>query len=287
MALRALMMLGFAVSLFAPTACVAQTASPAPAKHIETTPELYARLSPTQQQQFQEAGRDVGAKQYAEALVVLKGLLQELPGDPTLSKFAADAALHIGDDKFARDILQPVAQANPDDWQAVSMLTRDYAELGDKANRDAGIAHMLDLHKRGLTPPNKQDYIVERVQLGDGSVTIYTSLEPFSMYKVHNVGEIFGKDGQKLLMATIESSDDDQVLFAKQHPKEAAAGLREFSLDAYRDTGVAANGKPTQTHYTFKFFVGQPDYETVRQSFLDIAAGKIKPVSSRDNLTTP
>jgi hypothetical protein len=65
--------------------------------------------------------------------------------------------------------------------------------LGDKANRDAGIAHMLDLHKRGLTPAAKEDYIVERVQLADGSLTIYTSLEPFSMYKVHNVGEFVGK----------------------------------------------------------------------------------------------
>jgi hypothetical protein len=265
----------------------AQIGSSPSASHVETKAELYARLTTAQQQRFQEAGRDAGAKQYAEALAVLKSLLVELPGDPTLSKFAAEAALHIGDDHFARDSLQPVARANPDDWQAASILTRAYAELGDKGDRDAGIAHMLDLHKRGLTPPTKQDYILEVVQIPGGNVAIYTSLEPFGPYKIHNVGEIFGQNGQKVLMATIESSDGDQALFAREHPKEAAAGLRMFSLDGYKDTGVNSSGQKTQTHYTFKFFVGQPDFDTVRQSFLDLASGKIKLISSRDNLPVP
>ena len=287
MAQRALRNIGIAVALFAPLLCAAQTGSLPPASHIETTAELYARLTTAQQQRFHEAGRDVGTKQYADALAALKSLLIELPGDPTLSKFAAEAALHVGDDRFARDSLQPVARANPDDWQAASMLTRAYAELGDKGNRDAGISHMLDLHKRGLTPPNKQDYIIEVVQVPGGNVTIYASLEPFGPYKIHNVGEMYGQNGQKLLMTTIESSDGEQPLFAREHPKEAAAGLRMFSMDGYKDTGVNSSGQKTQTHYTFKFFVGQPDYDTVRQAFLDVAAGKIRPVSSRDNLPVP
>jgi len=280
-------LLVFALFLFlAPGFSSAQAVPRAPT-HVETTGELFARLTPAQQQQFQEAGSDVGAKHYADALTVLKGLLKQLPGDPTLSKFAAEAALHISDANYARETLQPVVAANPDDWQAVAMLTRAYAELGDKAKRDAGMTHMLDLHKRGLTPPSKRDYVVESVSIPTGSVTIYASLEPFSQYKIHNLGEIFNKDGQKVMMTTIESSDFDQPGFAKEYPKEAAAGVRKFSLDGYRDTGVNSNGQKTQTHYTFKFFVGQPDYDTVRQDFLDIASGRMKPISSRDNLLVP
>lgn len=64
-------------------------------------------------------------------------------------------------------------------------------------------------------------------------------------------------------------------------------GHAPVSLDGYSDSGVNASGQKTETHYTFKFFVGQPDYDTVRQRFLDVATGKIQPISSRDNLPVP
>ena len=69
-----------------------------------------------------------------------------------------------------------------------------------------------------------------------------------------------------------------------QHPDEAAKGVRMFSLDAYEETGTNASGQRTQTHYTYKFFTGQPPYATIRQEFMDLAGGKSKPVSSRSGL---
>jgi hypothetical protein len=39
------------------------------------------------------------------------------------------------------------------------------------------------------------------------------------------------------------------MFFAKQHLKEAAAGAREFTLDAYRETGLNQAGQRTQTHF--------------------------------------
>jgi hypothetical protein len=40
-----------------------------------------------------------------------------------------------------------------------------------------------------------------------------------------------------------------------------------------------SNGQRTQTHYTYKFFVGQPSYETLRDEVISIADGKTKPLS--------
>jgi hypothetical protein len=77
------------------------------------------------------------------------------------------------------------------------------------------------------------------------------------------------------------------TLFAKEHPKEASEGIRRFSLDAYRDTGLKSAGQRTQTHYTFQFFVGQPSYDTAREEFIKIATGKAAPISSRSNLVVP
>jgi hypothetical protein len=277
-----------ALSLAMPAALFQATPppAPAPAAGVEGQQDLVARLTPAEKQQFDDAGNAYRAGQNAEALALYKQLLKDFPGDAFLSKLASEPALNLGENGFVVDSLKPVTQANPDDWQAAALLTRAYAQSGEKAARDAGIAHMLDLHKRGLTPPRLNQYLVERVATDNGSVMIFTSLEPYSTYKVHNFGRVLDPSGKLILMITVESSDFDQPPFAQTHPKEAAAGIREFSLDAYRDTGTGSNGKPTQTHYTFKFFVGQPDYETVRQNFLDIAAGKIKPISSRDNIPT-
>jgi hypothetical protein len=256
----------------------------APATHIESQQDLFARLTAQQKEQFDAASKDFNAKRYTDALAAYKLLLKDFPGDSLLSKFSSEAALNTGDTSYALDTMKPIAQANPDDWQTVSLLTRACAEAGDKTCRDAGIAHMLDLHKRGITPSRMQQYIVERVKAGGKSLIIFTSLEPWGHYQVYDYAQIFDEAGHLSLRTTIESNDGDQGLFAKQHPTEAASGLRGFSLDGYQDNGQNSSGQKIETHYTFKFFTGQPPYDAVRDAFISIATGQTKPVSSRTNV---
>jgi hypothetical protein len=251
---------------------------------VETAQALVARLTPAQKQQFDEAGKAYNAGHFADALVAYKLLLRDLPGDPVLAKFAGEAALNIGDTAFALQTLKPVTQSNPNDWQAVALLTRASAESGDKAGRDAGIAQMLDLRKRGIARSRAPQYIVERTKAGDHVVLIFASLEPWGPYHVYNYAQIFDPAGRLSLRTTIESSDADQPAFQKEHPTEAAAGARGFSLDGYQDSGTNSDGKKIETHFTFKFFTGQPSYDTVRDAFLGIANGQLKPVSSRANI---
>jgi hypothetical protein len=196
-----------------------------------------------------------------------------------LSKFAAESALNAGDEKFALDILQPVAQSNRDDWQATALLARTYAAMGDIKSRDVAMGHMLQLRQKGVTPPNMEAYILERVKIGDGTLVIRPSLVPWGPYKVYFLGQLMNAQGQIVLRLTLESPDSDQDLFAKQHPKEAAAGLRLFSMDGYQQTGPN-----TQTHMTFGFYTGEPSYDTVREKFVAIAERKESPMSSRSGL---
>jgi hypothetical protein len=261
-------------------------AAQAPA-HVESMQDLVARLTPDQKQRFDSAIQALRERRYADGLELFKGLQKELPTETIITKYAADCALQTGDISFVLTQLKPIAQANPDDWQATAMLTRAYAESGDKANRDAGMAHMLDLHKRGLTPQNMQKYALERVKVGENSMMIQTSLVPWGYYKIYDVGQVSDSSGQTFLQITLESNDFDQPGFAQRYPKEAAQGLRQFSLDAYRDTGVNSDGKKTQTHFTYQFFVGQPSYDTVREWFVNVATGKATAMSSRTGLTTP
>jgi len=275
------------ISIILPVVAFAQ-ANPAPSvSPRESVGDLVGKLNPQQKQQFDDAGKLFKAQNYADALVILKQLLNELPGDAMLSKFASEAALNTGDASFAVSTLKPLAQADADDWQAAGLLTRACAESGDASGRDAGMAHMLDLHNRGLTPRGMQQYLLERVKVGDRILLIRMSLEPWGPYKVYALGQVLDAQGKIFLRATLESGDADQVFFAKEHPEEAAKGMRSFSLDGYLETGLNPNGQRTQTHYTYKFFVGQPSYDTVREEFVKIASGKATPQSSRTNLVVP
>jgi len=246
---------------------------------IESSQDLVGRLTPQQKQQFDLASQAFDSQHYAGGLSAFKALLQELPGDPVLSKFAAESALNSGNATFAVDTLQPVAQTNPDDWQATALLARGYAATGDKKARDVAMAHMLELRQKGVTPPNMQAYILERIKIGDSTLVIRPSLVPWGPYKVYVLGQFMNAQGQIFLRMTLESPDSDQNLFVQQHPKEAAAGLRFFSIDGYQQTG-----SNTQTHMTFGFYTGEPSYDTVREKFLAIAEKKESPISSRSGL---
>jgi hypothetical protein len=261
-----------------------QSAGPAP---MESVQDLAARLTPPQKQQFDEARRLFNTRRYAEAFTSYRQLLSQLPDDAVLSKFASEAALNAEDAAFALNILKPITQANPDDWQAAALLTRACAQTGDTSCRDSGIAHMLELHHRGITPSRMQQYLVEMDKVGENTLWIWTSLEPWGSYKIYGNGQVMDADGKIFLRETLESSDFDQPQFAKEHPKEAAVGIRIFSLDAYRETGRNSTGQRTQTHFTYKFFIGQPSYSVLREEFIHIANGKSSPVSSRSNLIVP
>ena len=273
--------------LLLPAGGLAQSNSAPPANSRESTQDMVAKLNPQQKQQFDDSIKAYREQRYGDAFAIQKQLLKELAGDPILSKFASEAALHTGDTAFALSTLRPIAQADPDDWQAASMLTRACAESGDKACRDQGIAHMLDLHQRGVTPPRMQDYPVESVKIGESTLLITTSLVPWGFYKVYAYGKVTDSAGKLFLSISLESNDTDQPVFAKQHPDEAAKGIRQFSLDAYRETGLNANGQRTQTHFTYKFFDGQPPYETIRDEFIKIVSGQSSPISSRSGLVVP
>jgi hypothetical protein len=272
-----------AISMISPKTVIAQTPG-SPISKPESIQDLGTHLTAEQKQQFDEAMKAFNAQRYADALPVFKELLKQLPGDAVLSKIASESALNTGDTSFALSALRPLTAADANDWQAAALLTRACAESGDATCRDSGIAHLLDLHRQGITPPGLTQYILERVKAGENTLLIRTSLEPWGPYKVYNLVQVSNSEGKMFLRITLESSDFDQASFAKEHPKEASEGLRRFSLDSYLETGLNSDGQRTQTHFSYKFFDGQPAYETVRAEFLKIANGKATPISSRTGL---
>ena len=253
---------------------VGQSTAP---QQTETVQELVSRLTPPQKAVYDEAAQAFGAMRFPESLTAFKKLLEQLPGDPVLSKFTAEAALNTdGSSSYALTLLKPVAAADANDWQAAALLTRACAETGDSSCRDAGMAHMLELHQKGVIPGNITQYIIERVAVGDNTLVIWTSTVPWGRYKVYDLAQVIDKNKTTVLRLTLESNDIDQVQFANEHPKEAAAGVRRFSYDGYSPGPVNANGQPTQSHSTYEMFDGQPSYTAVREKFITIVKGQQK-----------
>ncbi len=278
-------------SMTLPAGASTEIASPAapipPAAPPSSAPVVDGQMSADQQQQFDEARKFFGAQQYAAALPIFKNLMAERPGDTVVAKFASEAAVNVGDLAFALGALQPIAQADPNDWQAAVLLTRACAESENIPCRDAGMAHVQDLFSRGVTPKGMLQYPVERISVGANSLLLWTSLEPWGPYKTYARGQSFDAQGKMFLQITLESADFDQIEFVKEHPQEAAEGIRQFSLDSYLDTGTNSAGQRTQTQSLYKFFDGQPAYDAVRQEFVDVASGKDKPIMGRTGLVVP
>jgi hypothetical protein len=253
----------------------------------ESSQDLIAKLNPQQKQQFDDASKAYGQHHYSDSLALHQALLKDFPADPILLKFLSEDQLESGDAASAMAALKPLARADPDDWQAAALLTRACAEAGDIPCRDAQIAHMLDLHARGITPPRFQQYAVESVKIGDNTLVINTSLVPWGNYKIYALGKLSDGAGKLMLNITLESNDFDQPGFAKDHPDDAAKGMRRFSIDTYKETGTDSAGNRTQTQGLYKFIDGQPSYETVREEFLKIAGGQGAPIAGRTNLKVP
>jgi hypothetical protein len=257
----------------APITAPPQTAAPKAMPGSSPVAEM-SSLTASEKAQADLAGRDFAAEKFADALALYKPLIAAHPGEALLAKFAAEAAINVGEREYALGLLTPIESANPDDWQANGLLARIYAESGDKARRDAQMARMTDLHNRGLIPARLQQYLIESIPVNDKTLRIWHSLQPWGNQKVYDYARVFNSSGELVSRIELESMDLDQTSFAKTHPSEAAAGVRVFSFDQFSPVVNNANGTKSYVHGTDDMFVGQPSYDAVRKAFVEIALGK-------------
>jgi predicted Zn-dependent protease len=117
---------------------------------LETKEEMIAKLTPAQKQIYDAAGKANFEQRYEEALQMTLQLAAMLPGDAFLQKLAAESALNSGKQAQARSIIEPVANANPEDWKAAALLARACQELGDKDCQNKMQARADALRLRGL-----------------------------------------------------------------------------------------------------------------------------------------
>src|SRR6476646_2986353 len=134
-----------------PAASAAAQAAALPA-HLETGAESVAQMSADQKARFDSASKAFGAGEYTAALPPLRQLVVELPGDSFLAKYAAEAAINVGEYPFAQQLVSSVLGRTPNDWQAHTLRARLAAHQWDSSTRDAEIAQLATLRQKGIVP---------------------------------------------------------------------------------------------------------------------------------------
>ena len=255
--------------------------SPAPQKPAATKPA-------SEHAAYEAAGKAYQAGEYEAALTGFKHLIAQHPENIEYKKFAAECAVILTDTDFAITTLQPVEAAHPADWRAHILLAQAYAESADQPGRgekrDEEVVALRKLHvqpdQADPTFARMHEFLLETDQRGETLIKLYPALEPWGEFNFYLVARTYDAQHMPQKLIVLESDDGDQDLFKQEHPKEAAAGERSFSLDGYSLPFKNAQGEDVQTHSTYGFFIGEPSYDAVRGQILAIVEGRLKPLAA-------
>jgi len=200
---------------------------------------------------------------YAVALAGFQEITAADPANIVAHNMAGNCALRLKNYPAAISSFKKALELQPGESHNEAGLIEAYARAGMTTERDAEIGHLIQLKKDGRLPPNfhfiydvfsKEDKNVEVVEF-------YPDLSSGYHFRYwFNISDASGKPIERI---ALESDDIDQTSFAKEHPQEAVAGRRRFSLDSYRQS----------THGFFHFYDGEPTYAQVRAEVLSSPSG--------------
>jgi tetratricopeptide (TPR) repeat protein len=261
----------FAPALMAQVLTVPTKTAPQPA--TQTPPNAEAQIDP---QAEAKVVADLQGKNYSEALAGAKAIVA---ADPSSAKANKLTGVVLLDEQNATEALPYFLKAQdlaPDDPTVHNLLLQAYAESGDTARRDEQRAILLGYHSDGKHAAFAQipSFLIETIPAGNKVIQATEYYEPFGDFHFYYRFNIFDSEGHLQGFIALESDDADQVDYAKQHPKEAAAGKRRFSLDGYTKS---ADGHVAQALYSF--YDGEPNYDAVRAVVIKLTEEGKFPVS--------
>lgn len=204
------------------------------------------------------------AHDYKRALSIFNEVTATDPNNILAHNLAGNCSMEAGD--FPSQIL--------------AGLVRSYAQAGVINERDATLQHLRELSKAGRLLGNFS-FVFDSFRVGNRSVLVTSQLSGQYHFRYHfNVYDAMGKFVSRV---PLESDDIDQMDWAKQHPKEAAAGGRKFSLDGY------LRASPTEfSHSLYKFYDdGEPPYDQVHADVQKVLAGESKAAARTTTGTSP
>ncbi len=215
--------------------------------------------------------RGMGAYQqgdYAGALAIFRQVLAIDPSDIVAYNVSGRCSFYLKDYPAAIDSYKHALELHPDEYHNLSALMRTYTIAGMTPERDELRKHIEQLAAAGKLP-DTFNYVFDTFDVEGKKVEVAEFPKIQGYYGERYRFKVFNSAGIEIFCVTLESDALEQPAWQKQHPKEAAAGGRQFSLDGYaRDA-----------HTSYGFYNAEPSYEQVRGEATQIIAGKKKPIS--------
>ncbi|PYV76806.1 MAG: hypothetical protein DMG96_12935 [Acidobacteria bacterium] len=212
---------------------------------------------------------------YAGALRIFRQVIAADPSDIVAYNVSANCSIRLADYPSAIDSFQHALQLRPDEWHSLAGLMRAYTLAGMTPDRDALRKHIGELEREGKLPP-EFNYVFETFQVEGKKLEVAEFPQIHGFYGERYRFKLVNSAGKLVFCVTLESDSAEQQRWAKQHPAEAAAGARHFSLDGYA----------ADSHSTYSSYDGEPAYERVREEVVQVIAGKKQPIS-KTNYATP
>lgn len=222
------------------------------------------------------------AHDYKRALSIFNEVTAADPNNILAHNLAGNCSLETHDFPAAIQSFQHALQIQPDQPQNLAGLLRAYVQAGMIKERDAELQHVHELLNAHKLPENFS-FIFDSFAAGDGLVLVTEFPQLYGHFHFRYVFNVYDATGKFLRRIALESDDIDQIDWAKQHPKEAAAGGRKFSLDGY-----SQNAASQLTHSLYKFYDdGEPPYDQVRADVQKVLAGASKPSATTTSAPQP
>jgi tetratricopeptide (TPR) repeat protein len=248
----------------------------APQSSTPASPQAAAEPAPADLNTLRRQGINAfRQKDFALALRIFQQVIAADPSDVVAYNVAANCSSRLKDYPSAIDSFKHALQLRPDEYHNVSGLIRAYTLAGMAPERDELRKHIAQLEDAGKLPADF-NYIFEAFDAADKKIQVAEFPKIQGLYGERYRFMVFNDAGKEIFCVTLESDEPEQATWAKEHPKEAAAGGRRFSLDGYA----------SDSHSTYGFYDGEPPYEQVREEVKQILAGKKRAIN-KSTYSTP
>jgi len=214
-------------------------------------------------------GDELKQKKFDEAIADAKTILEKDPESPQANKLVGVVLLDAQKPADALTYFQKAQSLDSGEASVHELLLQAYAGMGDKAQRDEQRAILRSLHSDGKHPvlAQEQGFVIEMIPAGDKVIQAFEFYEPAGRFHFYYRFNVFDASGKMERFYALESDDADQAMYAQQHPKEATAGERRFSIDYYEQK------KPDSvTQGLVGFIDGQPSYDDLRARIVKLVS---------------
>jgi L-ascorbate metabolism protein UlaG (beta-lactamase superfamily) len=224
--------------------------------------------APDVAQKLRDAQQAFGAGDCGRAQTALREIIAADPQNYLAHVLSAHCGLRQKDYAAAISEFRRMLELRPGTQQGLQGLIEAYARAGDTAHRDVEIEKLRALMNAGSLPMTLW-FVREQFTAGEDSVDVneYPYLTASRSRYLFAVFDAQHKLAQQLELVSRES---DQAAFRKRHPREAAAGVRQFTLVSRRLKPAPASGETTVRVYDR----GEPAYDQVVADVKGVLAGK-------------